>query len=56
MDGTEDDLRMLCVRGWRQTAMDRREWKNVLSGQGPKWAVQLVAAVAAPAAGGGFEH
>jgi hypothetical protein len=30
MDGIEDDLRMLNVRGWRRRAKDRREWKNVL--------------------------
>jgi hypothetical protein len=30
MDGIEDDLRMLSVRGWRQRAFDWREWKNVL--------------------------
>jgi hypothetical protein len=30
MDGIEDDLRMLSVRGWRLRALDRREWENVL--------------------------
>jgi hypothetical protein len=30
IDGIEDDLRMLRLRGWRQRALDRREWKNVL--------------------------
>jgi hypothetical protein len=30
MDGIEDHLRMLNVRGWRWRALDRREWKTVL--------------------------
>jgi hypothetical protein len=30
MDGIEDDLMMLSVTQWRQRALDRREWKNVL--------------------------
>jgi hypothetical protein len=29
MDGIEDDLRRLSVRGWSQRALDRRVWKSV---------------------------
>jgi hypothetical protein len=30
VDGIENDLRMLSVRGWRWRAFGRREWKNIL--------------------------
>jgi hypothetical protein len=46
-DGMEDDLRMLNVRGWRRRVLDRKEWKKCLrSGQGPKWAAELLVVLA----------
>jgi hypothetical protein len=41
MDGVEDDFRMLSVRGWRQRALDRREWKNVLESARAQTGLQI---------------
>jgi hypothetical protein len=30
MDGSEDEIRMLGVGGWRQSVLDKWEWKHVL--------------------------
>ena len=30
MDDIEEDLRKLCVSGWRRKALDRKVWRNVL--------------------------
>ena len=31
MDGIEEDLRKLGVRGWRKKALDREAWRSVLT-------------------------
>ena len=31
MDGIEEDLRKLGVRGWRREALDREAWRSVLT-------------------------
>jgi hypothetical protein len=41
MDGTDDELGMLSVRGWRQEGMA----KCPGCGQGPSWAVELLTVV-----------
>ena len=32
LDGVEEDLRTLRIRGWRRRALDRNRWKKVLTG------------------------
>ena len=31
LDGVEEDLRTLGIRGWRRKALDRDRWKEVLT-------------------------
>ena len=31
LDGVEEDLRTLDIRGWRRRALDRDRWKEVLT-------------------------
>ena len=31
LDGVEEDLRNLGIRGWRRRALDRDRWKEVLT-------------------------
>ena len=31
LDGVEEDLRTLGIRGWRRSALDRDRWKEVMT-------------------------
>ena len=36
LDGVEEDLRTLGIRGWRRRALDRDRWKEILTRLEPK--------------------